>query len=190
VLGTTSAAFGTIVMTDEADFVNAMMPGYYLEEFDGFTYGSYTELTLDLAQGGWAYTISAEDQGGGGGLYSGDGNMSNNNAADALRVDFTGDPVTAIGGFFFPGEINGFFQAGPMRIELSDGTVYEYDSVSDTDFLGFVSEAPITWMLIDAVGLDLPDWPTMDHFYVGTAVPAPSVVALLGLAGFARRRRR
>ena len=185
----TLTAGASVVYENEASFLTAIQAGYYLEEFDGYTYGSYQGDTLNLSQGGWAYTISADGPVNST-LYSGDGNMSTNNATDWLRVDFTGDPVTAVGGWFFAGDIGGYYIPGPMIIELSDGTYYEFDPVNTTDFRGFTTSEPITWMTIEATDVGgVPAWATMDHFYVG-AVPAPGVLALLGLAGLVRSRRR
>ena len=80
-------------------------------------------------------------------------------------------------------------QRTARAIDLSDNTHYEYDPVNVQDFAGFTSDEPITWMTIEAPDLYENAWPTMDHFYVGAA-PAPGVLALLGLAGLARSRRR
>ena len=184
------ASGAAVTYTNEADFLNQLAPGYYLENFDAFTFGSYTDATLDLAQGPWAYTIGAAGDGTNT-LYSGDSNMSTNSAGDALTVNFTGQDVYAVGGFFFPGDIGGFFLAGPMEITLSDGTFYTFDAVSDTDFVGFISDTPILSMTIEAPDVnDIFAWPTMDHFYVGEQIPAPGVLALLGVAGLVGGRRR
>ena len=184
----TLTAGASVVYENEASFLAAIQPGYYLEDFNGYVYGGYTEYTLDLSQGGWAYTISAEGVENSF-LWSGDGNMSTNNAQDYLRVDFTGDPVTAVGGWFFASDIGGYFVPGrPVVIDLSDGTNYEFVPTSDTDFRGFTTDEPISWMKIDCPDDAAYYWSTMDHFYVG--VPAPGVLALLGLAGLVRSRRR
>jgi hypothetical protein len=186
---TAATAGAAVVYDDEGSFLDAIQPAFLLEDFNGYVYGGYTEYTLDIGpMNGFSATISCEG-GANSYLWSGDGNMSTENATDWLRVDFTGDPVTAVGGWFFPSDINGFYQPGPIVIDLSDGTHYEFDPVSDTDFRGFTTDGPITWMTIDAPDDQLTAWSTMDHFYVG-AVPAPGALALLGLAGLARSRRR
>ncbi|MDY7108781.1 MAG: hypothetical protein SYC29_09105 [Planctomycetota bacterium] len=179
-----------MVYEDEATFLDNIQPAFLLEDFDGYVYGGYTEYTLDIGpMNGFAGTISAEGEANSF-LWSGDGNMSTNSALDYLRVDFTGDPVTAVGGWFFASDISGFFVPGrPVVIELSDGTNYEFVPDNDTDFRGFTTDAPIDWIKIDCPDDASYYWSTMDHFYVG-AVPAPGVLALLGLAGLARSRRR
>jgi len=188
-----SAAGAAVIYEDEAGFLANIQANYYLEDFNGYVYGGYTEYTLDLSQNGWAYTISAEG-GANSYLWSGDGNMSTNSALDWLRVDF--DPAaenglpSAVGGWFFPGDINGYYQTGPIVIDLSDGTHYEFDPANGTDFRGFTSDVAITSITIDAPEGAANAWSTMDHFYVGSAVPGPGALALLGLAGLAATRRR
>jgi len=76
VLSVSSTAFpATMVFTDETSFLSAIQPGYYLEDFDAFTYGSFTGDFLDFGPtNGFSYTMSSLPDG----LYSGDGNMSTN----------------------------------------------------------------------------------------------------------------
>ncbi|MCK4871707.1 MAG: hypothetical protein KAS72_03175 [Phycisphaerales bacterium] len=189
ILGAASAATGAIVYDNEADFLAMIQSGYYLEDFDGYTYGSFQGETLDLEANGYAYTLSAYGAGSAG-LWSGDGNMSTNSALNPITVDFTGLDVTAIGGFFFASEINGFYMPGSMVLVLSDGTQITYDPPNDTTFRGFTSDVPIVQMTIDAVDTDVYKWATMDHFYVGAMIPAPSGLAMLGAVGLLGLRRR
>jgi hypothetical protein len=185
------AAASADLFTDEATFLTQIDSDYYLEEFDGYFYGSYTELSLDLGPvNGYSYTITTVDLLG---LYSGDGNMSTNNAFDPLLVNFTGNDVYAVGGWFFGGDILGFYVPATVTIDLSDGQSYTFDTTSDTDFVGFTSAVPIVSMTIDAVDpfdpAGVPVWATMDHFYVGNLIPAPSTMVLLGLGALGIRRR-
>ena len=189
VLGVASlASAGTTVYDNEADFL-AAIGDYLLEDFDGYYYGGFTEYTLDIGpMNGYSGTISTD------GLvlaplWSGDGNMSTTNAQDWLRIDFTGLPTLSTGGWFFASDINGYFVAGRQTvIELSNGFIYDFVPVSDTDFRGFVSTEPLDWMTIDCPDDASYYWSTMDHYYIDS--PAPGALALLGLAGLMRRRRR
>jgi hypothetical protein len=199
-------ASATDIYTDEASFLAAVGSApYYLEEFDGYTYGSYVQPSLDLGPvEGFSYTLSAPP----GGLWSGDGNMSTSNAADPILADYTGGDVYFTGGWFFCGEINGAYIPGDVLLELSDGTSELYAAASDTDFRGFVTDVPLTGMSIDCPNDDdTPRWATMDHYYVGGepqgddggdggAVPATTTIGLVlmvlalggGSAYFLRRK--
>lgn len=175
--GSTLAA---TVYTDETTFLGATQPGFYLEDFSGYTYGSFTGPSIDFFQGGWAYTISAPQD-----LFSVDGAMSTNVGADPMYVDFTGDDVTAVGGWFYASDFDGYYIPGDITLTLSDGTVENYSPSGTMAFRGFTSDVPITRLTIETPV----DFPVMDHFYVG-AVPEPGSLALLGLGALALLRRR
>jgi hypothetical protein len=196
VLMAAGAASAVDTYTDEATF-QALLQDFYLEDFNDYFYGGYTEFTLDLGPvNGFSYTISVVDSPTDGGgdpsgqyLWSGDGSMSTQSALDALRVDFTGDDVYAVGGWFFASDIGGFYQPGETIIGFDDGTEYSFFPGSDMDFRGFVSDVPLSYIIIDAPDGAGVAWPAMDHFYVGNLIPAPTSIALLGFAGLLRRRR-
>jgi len=166
-LGVSSAT--TVVYDTEADFLAAIgSDPFLLEDFDIYTYGSYTEASLDLGpENGFSCVISA----GAGGLWSGDGNMSTGNAGDPLLVDFllSPEPVLFTGGNFFASDIDGFYIPGTVVLELSDGTFEVYDPPGPSEFRGFVSDIPIMSLSIDALDDLATSWSTMDHFYAGGA---------------------
>ena len=164
-LGVASAA--TVVYETEADFLAAIGSSpFLLEDFDGLTYGSYQEPTWDLGpENGFSGVVSALQ-----GLWSGDGNMSTNNAGDTIDVDFqfSENSVLFVGGEFFASDIDGFYIPGEVTLTLSDGTIEVYDPPAATEFRGFVSDQPILSMSIDASDADgVSRWSTMDHFYAG-----------------------
>ena len=162
-----SARAATTFYTNEAAFVANLAPGSYVENFDGYTYGSYQGATLSLSGGNsFAYTISATP--GISTLYSADGGMSTEEANDALLVTFTGAPVYAVGGYFFASDIDGFYAPGSIVITLNDGSTQTNSPPNVTTFAGFISTVPITTITIDAPNtVDGFFWPVMDHFYVG-----------------------
>ena len=189
-LAAAGAVQATQTYTDESAFQAAIAPGFYLEDFDGYVYGGFTEETLTLADGGWQYTLSAYGDGSAG-LWSGDGNMSTNSALNPITVEFD-TPVSAVGGWFFSSDIDGFYIPGTVELERSDGTFLSFDPPDDIVFRGFTTypSTPFVSMTIDAIDDAFTNrWPTMDHFYVGDYIPAPSALALLGLGFVARRRR-
>lgn len=174
------------VYTNEADFKAAIGGTYLLEEFANYTYGAFTGDFLDIGpQNGFSGRISAEG-GANSFLWSGDGNMSTNDATDYLRVDFTGADTFATGGWFFPSNIDGLYQAGPVVIDLSDSTHYEFNPPNGTTFVGFVASQKLDWIKIDCPESPANAWSTMDHYYIG--VPEPASLALLALGLLIRRR--
>jgi len=196
ILAATNAALaGTTVYTDQGSFLAAVQPGYYLEDFSAFTYGSFTDPSLDFGPiNGFEYTMSAAD-----GLYSGDGHMSTNASYDSLDIAFTGSPVTAIGGLFWPTDDAGLGVFGRIALSLSDGTSVSLVGPTPDTFRGFVTDGTaFTSMSISS--LEEVQWPTVDNFYVGQAggetevVPVPGAFLLgivcLGCAGRRRRRRK
>jgi hypothetical protein len=178
-----NARAATIFYTNEAAFAANLSPGRYLEDFDGYLFGSFSGPTLSLSGGnGFAYTISPTP--GFLDLFSGDGNMSTDSSLDALLVTFTGAPVYAVGGFFFAADYNGNYQPGNIVITLGDGTVQTSSPPDTVTFAGFISDQAITSITIDA-----PDdggtnsWTTMDHFYVGSVGGYPFQISSIARQG-------
>lgn len=189
------SAVATTVYYDEPTFLANVAPGYYLEDFGAYAYGSFVGPLLPLGPvNGFSYNITAPGPGGND-VWSNDSAMSTNSALDDLLVTATGNAVTAVGGFFFASDIAGFYIPGEVAVGLSDGTFETFSPPNAATFLGFTSGLPISTVLIMA-----PDptgayhWPTMDHFYVGEAIPEPATIVLLGVSltglALARRRRR
>jgi len=193
VLSATSTTFAvTTAYFSESAFLSAIGPGYYLEDFDAFTYESYTGGPLGFGPtNGFSYTMSSP-----GGLFSGYSNMSTNMESDALNIDFTGSPVTAVGGYFWPTDEDGGDLIGPISVSLSDGSGVSHvnlPSASSSTFLGFVTDGA-AFISMSVSGSGINDWfPTVDHFYVGQQIPAPGALLLggigAGLVGWMRRRR-
>lgn len=188
-----AAAFGqTMTYNNLGDFLANVQTGYYDEGFDSLAPGAVA--TLNFTGNGYSYTASSAvgaDAGslGDGGLYNDPGLLSVNTATDALLIDFTSGNVTAVGGEFFASDISFGLIPADVIVSLNDGTTVNFNG---TGFAGFTSSVGINSILIDAsdATLGVPAWPTVDRLIVGTAVPAPAGLAVLGLGCLVATRRR
>lgn len=92
--------------------------------------------------------------------------------------------MTALGGIFASTDINANVFPRTVNIELSDGT---FAPLTGSGFRGFTRAVAITSLTID--GVDIPqddsnaNWPSLAHFYMGSSVPEPDTLTLLGLGG-------
>ena len=98
----------------------------------------------------------------------------------------------AAGGNFAPNDNSGNIVPGNINLTLSDGTNLSNYYLNVGDFRGFTSNIPITSMSVSTLDLTNSSYPTVDHFYVGSQVPIPAAVWLLGtgLVGLFGIRRR
>lgn len=171
----------TVTLNSESAFLERVAEPYYVERFDGYVVGSPfngTQISADFGPvNGYSWTVSTNNAPGGfDGLYSGNGNLSVNDADDSLFITFTGDPVTAVGGLFRTEDVDGSVLSGQQVIvRLEDGTE---QSIAGSGFRGFVSSVPIAGMRIRAPNVVVGDvtqtfvWPSMDNFYVGAVGPS------------------
>jgi hypothetical protein len=178
------------VYTTQTAFVNHVVaPGY--DTFDDLRYEPYPD-TLNRHAG--AYSYSAYSAGGlwGAGGTGGDWWLSNTYSHNPIVFSGFGGNVWGFGGYFFPTDVTGNYTPGSVILTAIDGTVLTYNLADATtgSFLGFVSDTPLTSVVLGTDGGDY--WPTANN--VVLAVPEPAtygmLLAGLGLVGAAARRRR
>ena len=187
-----SSSATIIVFTNESDWDNFAAgngAAMFTETFE--TYNGFYSNPLTGSTGGvdWAATAT-------GGIFVGavgtSQALSTNNPVP-MTLNFSGGSVVqGISGNLYATDSSFNVVASIVRLSLQDGTSYVGYIDSATAFLGFFSTtSAITSIEITAqplAGGPLNVYPTFDNMTF--AVPAPGAIALLGLAGFAGRRRR
>jgi len=157
----------------------------YTETFNGIADGFYAS-PYSGTTGPVNWTASAT-----GGIFVQSGLFSTNNP-ETLTFNF-GTGVNGVAGNFFATDINFNVVPAFVYLTLNDGTSYFGYIDSQTAYTGFFStDALITGLQIQASQPGGAVYPTVDNMQFATndVVPAPGVLALLGLAGLAGRRRR
>lgn len=188
-----ASAYAATLFTSESSFLPELQPGYYLEDFSGYSVTYDNVPSPQSFSGGsepFNYSILSSS---GDDLYvispAGVGkSLSVLNSEDNLIVSFTGSDVTAVGGRFMMTDYDGNLTSGTVTVRLSDGTVVTVTSPGsnpDDLFRGFTSTTPIASLTVVGTGNPAEEkWPALSHLYVGKVVPEPGTLAL-GLIGLA-----
>jgi hypothetical protein len=160
-----------VLHTSESDFLRVLDRPYLLEDFSTYSYGSYKGQELLLEQNGYQAVLSVQR-----GLYALNGSMSTRWDVDVLKIDFSGspNPVTAVGGFFWPTDLPGNNLVGPMRFVLSNGNEYLLRDAYSGSFVGFTVFDGTSFQSLEISTLLGGTWPTVDHLYVGNDPPIPT----------------
>ena len=175
------------VYNDLASFNGAINAGAYTNAFDDSGSGAFA--VLSYTDGTFSYDVTASGAGCSG-LFNDPGIVSTDSALDGILVTFTSGNVTAVGGNFWSSDISFAPITAEMTLTLSDGTIEVLTSGGPIDFRGFTSNSVITSIFIDADDSIQNAWSTLDNLIVGTMIPAPGSMALLGLGGIVAGRRR
>lgn len=195
-----SAYATTTAYSDQASFLGAIAPGYYLENFSTFSDGdplggdpSPTDYSSPVVNGYSFHVYGSQ------GLWSLPNMMSGAYPFDPLVITFSGAPVTAVGATFAGTDFMGQpIEGASVIVSLADGTSQTIDSIG---FAGFTSSAPISSITVTPGELESEaNWAAFTNLYIGAAsgtasVPEPSSVlsiltGLVGMGSFLVRRRR
>lgn len=115
--------------------------------------------------------------------------MKADSIGETLVIDFE-ERVRSVGGFFFLVDEFQLPEMGLLELTLSDGNSYVASLTKDGGFAGFISTtANIESLSLRGFGPSMFAAPAVSALKLG-AVPSPAGLALLGIAGVARRRQR
>jgi hypothetical protein len=168
------------IYTNQASFLAATQPGYYLETFDSLPLGVVLS-PQNFSMNGFSYTASTTS------TFYNDGNgwLATDQPDETIFFNFTSNNVTAVGGFFFLSDRTNVL-SGTLTVALNDGTMFSTAALSATNFIGFTTSAPV--LSLTFTPTTPVRWATVNDFIVGQASPANGVpesgstILLLGAA--------
>jgi len=169
-LARTAAA--TQVFTDRTAFLAALAALRAENAFDDVVAGAAGGL--NYAINGFEYLVYTQF-GADGALYNGPGFISTDRVGDNIVVNFSGNPVTAVGGNFWPVDFASRPTDGSIVLQFSDGTLETIAGAGPADFRGFIFADAIFRLTIDAPDIVSPPpgkspdrWPALDNLIVGS----------------------
>jgi len=180
-------ARATTIYTNQAAFLAATQPGYYLETFNSLPQFTQLASPLNFSSNGFTYNATAPTAGFFNIGPSGDTWLSTFHEFDPIIFNFTSNNVTSVGGFFFLTDLTGNAAGGTVTVTLNNGKMFSVTDASSTSFIGFTTGVPIQSLTVTppSSGATLV-FATVNDFITGKAVPETGSSALLlgfGMAG-------
>jgi len=177
----------TTIYTNQAAFLAATQPGYYLETFNSLPQFTQLASPLNFSSNGFTYNATAPTAGFFNIGPSGDTWLSTFHEFDPIVFNFTSNNVTSVGGFFFLTDLTGNAAGGTVTVTLNNGKMFSVTDASSTSFIGFTTGVPIQSLTVTppSSGATLV-FATVNDFITGKAVPETGSSALLlgfGMAG-------
>lgn len=178
-----------ITYTDQASFLNAIKPDYYLETFESVPLDTDTPSPINFSNGTYAYTASGTNAFFPAGSSS-DHWLSTDESTDTITFSNFSPTITAIGGFFFVSDIDGALIPGTINASVNEGSSFQSIATnSTTNFFGFISDdgTPLTSLVAFTTETNTEfSWPTVNNLIVGQASqasqPVPEPANIFGLA--------
>ena len=179
-------AHASVVVVDSCDAYDQVTAalGIGNDTFDFTTYnGAFASVDVNASIGSIELSAASGLQGVLGSYIRTD------SIGETLVVDFE-EEVRSVGGYFFLVDQFQLPVFGVLELELSDGTSFLTSLTEDGGFAGFISStANIESLTLRGFGPSMFASPAVSSLKLGV-VPSPAGLALLGIAGVARRRRR
>ena len=173
----TQAQSATVIFSDKGLFLSSVAPGAYEETFTGAAGLTVVQNFSAGVPTAFTYNVTAAPAAGFT-IYRNGSLLSNATANSVLTVTITSGNVYGIGGNFFKTNDSDALKVGsPVTITLNDGTTTTVNPTSVSDFVGFVSDTPITSLSISATS---PLYSSIDNLVVAAPIPEPTALALLG----------
>ncbi len=164
------------MITDALDIKNESLD---FTKYDGV----YASLDVSCSLGSVGLSASSGLQGVPGSY------LKTDSIGEALVIHFE-EEVQSVGGFFFLVDQFQLPVIGVLELELSDGTSFVTSLSEDGAFAGFItSKAVIESITLRGFGPSMFAAPAVSSLKLGV-VPSPAGLALLGIAGLGRGRRR
>src|SRR5207248_1786973 len=138
----------TTIYTNQAAFLAATQPRYYLETFDSLPQFTQLASPLNFSSNGFSYNATAPTAGFFNIGPSGDTWLSTFHEFDPIIFNFTSNNVTSVGGFFFLTDVNGNISGGTLTVTLNNGSMFSIIHASSTSFVGFTTDAPIQTLTV------------------------------------------
>ena len=170
----------TTIYTNQATFLAATQPGYYLETFNSLPQFTQLASPLNFSSNGFTYNATAPTAGFFNIGPSGDTWLSTFHEFDPIVFNFTSNNVTSVGGFFFLTDLTGNAAGGTVTVTLNNGKMFSITDASSTSFIGFTTAGPIESLTVTppSSGATL-TFATVNDFITGKAVPETGSSALL-----------
>ena len=184
-LGVSSGRSTVIIFTNRAAFLNALMPGYFEDDFQSIIPGTNV---ASLVRNGQGFTVTHTSPGFSVYGTSG-GEIGAFTNTGGMLATMNPGTISAVGANFFLTDVNDLFASGKLTISLIQSgltttmDLMPFDKTTGA-FLGFLSDLPVISLGVSAGSAG--KFTTYDNFIVG--IPEPQGLLWLGFATWCLRR--